>query len=367
MTDAAGVERFCDPKLLHLHDPALLPGGAGGGRPARRRGAQRPAHRDLRRLRRRRHHRDGDPVPHAARRSRPDVPASRPTCPTVSRRATASTPRRCGSCTRGRRPTSWSPWTAGSRRSSRPALARELGLDLIITDHHHAAAGVPTACPTRILVHPRACRAARYPFGESVRRRRRVQARLALRDDAGAPLDARQRRAPEDAARRPPARRAGDDRRRRPARRREPHPHQLRLCVSSSRRRSSGLRALIEASDLMDEHIDCEKVGFVLGPAAERVRPDGARGGGRAHAHRRRARRGGGGKSPSGSRQLNRQRQQTERDDRRRRPSSRLAQDAGHDRRRPARDRARGSRLAPRRRGHRLLASGGEASGAPRS
>jgi hypothetical protein len=72
--------------------------------------------------------------------------------------------------------------------------ARDLGLDLIITDHHAFADELPAA---DVLVHPRLPGTA-YPFGGLWRRRRGLQARLGDRH-AGERIEPRHPPAPRGA------------------------------------------------------------------------------------------------------------------------------------------------------------------------
>ena len=53
---------------------------------------------------------------------------------------------------------------------------KELGIDLVITDHHEFADRLPDA---RAIVHPR-LPGSQYPFGRPVRRRRRIQTSMGV-------------------------------------------------------------------------------------------------------------------------------------------------------------------------------------------
>ena len=97
-------------------------------------------------------------------------------------------------------------------------LARELGVELIVTDHHTIGAGLPRA---DVIVHPR-LPGGSLPLRRPLRRGRGVQAGLAglqelRRRQAGLAPPPRLPRPGDGTGR------AGDDRRRGPALRREPH------------------------------------------------------------------------------------------------------------------------------------------------
>jgi len=146
------------------------------------------------------------------------------------------------------------------------AEARRLGLDLIVTDHHHLPAEGAALPEALAIVHPglRSDRGEPYPFGDlcgagvafklawrfattwcgSQRVSQALQATLIEM----LPLAALGTIA--DVV---------------------PLVDENRVLASFGLRRIKqttipGLRSLIEAADLMNEQIDCEKVGFVLGP-----------------------------------------------------------------------------------------------------
>ena len=131
--------------------------------------ARRRAHRHPRRLRRRRHHVDRHPAPRdrAARRRRralrPRPPARRLRPAAGDDRAAARGGRAADRLGRLRHP----------RRRRRRGRARELGVDLIITDHHEPDAALP---PALAVINPEA-RGLRVSRQEPGRRRRRAEAR----------------------------------------------------------------------------------------------------------------------------------------------------------------------------------------------
>ncbi|UCD76540.1 MAG: single-stranded-DNA-specific exonuclease RecJ [Phycisphaerales bacterium] len=142
------------------------------------------------------------------------------------------------------------------------ATAREIGLDLIITDHHNVPDG-GRPLPEAILVHP-CLPGSDYPFGDLCGAG--VAFKLAWRF---ATLWCGSERVSENLQKTLldmlPLAALGtiaDI---------VPLVEENRIIASYGLRliRQSpliGLQALIEASDLTDEHIDSEKVGFILGP-----------------------------------------------------------------------------------------------------
>ena len=188
--------------------------------------ARQRAHRGAWRLRRRRHHVDSDPPPGArdARRQRSST-SSRSVCAT----ATACSRRPSIACT----PMSVGLIVSvdcGIRGTDAARRARELGLELIITDHHEPEGTLPDAVA---VINPKRhdCTLSRQA---SRRRRRRAEAR------AGA-LHARRER--KVAARLRQDRRARHAGRRRAARRREPRHRALRPGVAVARVRTPSVCA----------------------------------------------------------------------------------------------------------------------------
>ncbi len=139
-------------------------------------------------------------------------------------------------------------------------VAREIGLDLIITDHHHAAGRTAQPLPDALaIVHPASAR-ERVSLRRTVRCGRRLQARLALRHRV-VRLGAGRPGAAAHAARPAAAGGAGHDRRRRAARGRESDHRELRSALDqevAARRSASADRGV----GLAAEDIDSEKVGF---------------------------------------------------------------------------------------------------------
>ena len=157
----------------------------------------------------------------------------------------------------------WSPWTAGSPRSSEVAAARAAGLDVVVTDHHRPGAELPD-CP---VVHPAP---GRLPVPRAVRgrawrssspRRLRVGGRPRPGGGGGGPRPgrARDRLRPRAAARREPPHRAGG-----PGRA-GPHPQPGAAGADGGGR--GGRRPSVA------EHA----LGFRLGPAHQRRRAHAAR------------------------------------------------------------------------------------------
>ena len=152
--------------------------------------------------------------------------ASEPTSSSTSR---AGSPRDTG--WRSRRSSGW-PATAfgllvtvdcGITAVDAVARARELGMDVIVTDHHRPAEALPECIRG---LHP----PVELSVPGAVRHRRRVQA------GAGAARARRPRSGRDGAPPRP--RRARDRRRRRAASRREPRPRARRACAGCGARRS---------------------------------------------------------------------------------------------------------------------------------
>ncbi len=137
--DPAVADRFLNPSLDHLHDPFLLD-RHGAGRGAARTGADaRRADRGARRLRRRRHHLDRHPPPRARdARRQGESTSSRSGCAT----ATDCSLRRSIGCTPSKIDVIVSV-DCGIRGTEAAQRARELGLDLIITDHHEPEGTLP--------------------------------------------------------------------------------------------------------------------------------------------------------------------------------------------------------------------------------
>ena len=169
-----------------------------------------------------------------------------------------------------------------ARRSSSPATAARARSR---PSRDAAGAGSTSSSPTTT------CRAAPLPnayavlnpeaaglrvAGQGSRRgRRRVQAR--------ARAHARARRERERRLRHARPRRARDDRRHRAAARRESRLRRATGSSCSTRRRTSGLRALIRAAGLEGKPLTAGRVGFILAPRLNAVGPP------RARAARRRA------------------------------------------------------------------------------
>ena len=78
---------------------------------------------------------------------------------TGSRRATASTPTRCGGCASEQGAELVVTVDCGISAVDEARLARELGLELIVTDHHTIGPELPEA---DVIVHPR-LEGSRYP------------------------------------------------------------------------------------------------------------------------------------------------------------------------------------------------------------
>ena len=95
-------------------------------------------------------------------------------------------------------------------------VARSIGLDLIITDHHNLPASDGAIPEALAVVHPRLPGSEPVSLRRAVRRRHRVQARLEVRDDLVRVAAGRQL-PPADAAEPASAGRPGDDRRYGPA------------------------------------------------------------------------------------------------------------------------------------------------------
>ena len=136
--------------------------------------------------------------------------------------------------------------TAGSHVGRGGRSAAELGIAVVVTDHHEPGAELPD-CP---IVHPRR---RRLSVRRALRRRRRLQARGALRGG-------------EARARRPRPRRARDRRRHGPA----ASARTARSCGAGSRvaRRAPrpGMRALMAVSQVRPSAWTRVDFGFRLGP-----------------------------------------------------------------------------------------------------
>ena len=152
--------RFLEAKLSSLHDPESLPGVAEA------------AERIVRAIREGRKiviYGDydvdgvcGTSVLWACLRLAGARATSTTTSRTGSRKATASTPRPSGSSPTSTGPTLVVTVDCGISAVAEARLARELGVELIVTDHHTIGAELPAA---DVLVHPR-LPGSRYPFGD---------------------------------------------------------------------------------------------------------------------------------------------------------------------------------------------------------
>ena len=138
---SGGSPRFLNPSLDHLHDPMRLADMASPSIASWPRDRAQGADRDPRRLRRRRHHVDGDPAPRARTARR--------------RRRSTSSPSGCKDGY-GLQPAAIERLHAdgvalvvsvdcGIRGAEAARRARELGVDLIITDHHEPDTELPPA------------------------------------------------------------------------------------------------------------------------------------------------------------------------------------------------------------------------------
>ncbi len=174
-------------KLARLRDPGELPGRRGGGRADHGRHPGPAADRHLWRLRRRRHER---PPPcsvgclQAARRRRRLLRAHR------HREGYGLNRRGARSAGLAEAPSWSSPSIAASPASSEAETARELGLELIITDHHELGRATAAGGGDR----PSAAARQRLSVRRPVRLRRGVQAGLGLvpagqRRQEGRPAD----------------------------------------------------------------------------------------------------------------------------------------------------------------------------------
>ena len=133
------------------------------------------------------------------------------------------------------------------------AEARELGLDVVVTDHHRPGETLPD-CPVV------ATRPSELPVPRALRHRRRLQARpRPARRGLGGPAPPRPRR-------------ARDDRRRRPARRREPLARDRRAARARAHAKP-GLRALMQAAGVDPATVDAGRRRLPPRAAHQRGRP----------------------------------------------------------------------------------------------
>ena len=131
------------------------------------------------------------------------------------------------------------------------ALARSLGMDVIVTDHHRPGEELPD-CP---IVHPVAGRlSVRGPLRDGCR----LQAR------AGAVHGGRARRRPSSTGAR--HRGARDGRRPRAAARREPDARRAAGCARSPVHGGPGLRALMKVAGVDPQSVNEQTLGFALAP-----------------------------------------------------------------------------------------------------
>lgn len=146
-------------------------------------------------------------------------------------------------------------------------VARSIGLELIITDHHNVPQG-DDALPTALCVHPRLPGSA-YPFGElcGAGVAFKLAWRLATRWSGSDKVGKRLQRTLLDLLPLAALGTIADV---------MPLVGENRVIASLGLKMIrgtpfAGLRALIDATGLANTKIDCEKVGFVLGPTLNAV------------------------------------------------------------------------------------------------